>query len=104
MKLEQLLQEMVDAKASDVFIIAGLPLAYEASGQQVRLDTPPFKPADTEAFVRAIYEVSGRNMDRFLDNGNHDEYGQGDPADPVYHHPEIHVPRISLVQRHKRVH
>ena len=28
MKLEQLLQEMVDAKASDVFIIAGLPLAY----------------------------------------------------------------------------
>ncbi|RNL42218.1 type IV pilus twitching motility protein PilT [Paraeggerthella hongkongensis] len=73
MKLEQLLQEMVDAKASDVFIIAGLPLAYEASGQQVRLDTPPFKPADTEAFVRAIYEVSGRSMDRFLDNGNHDE-------------------------------
>ena len=28
MKLEQLLQEMVDAKASDVFIIAGLRLLF----------------------------------------------------------------------------
>ena len=32
MKLEQLLQGMVDAKASDVFIIAGLPLAYSVTG------------------------------------------------------------------------
>ena len=30
MKLEELLREMVDAKASDIFIIAGLPLSYEA--------------------------------------------------------------------------
>ena len=29
MKLEELLREMVDAKASDIFIIAGLPLSYE---------------------------------------------------------------------------
>lgn len=73
MKLEQLLQEMVNAKASDVFIIAGLPLAYEVSGRQARLDTPPFKPADTEVFVRAIYEAAGRSMDRFIENGNHDD-------------------------------
>ena len=73
MKLEQLLQEMVDAKASDVFIIAGLPLAYSVSGRQVRLDSAPFKPADTEAFVGAIYEASGRNMDTFMQNGNHDD-------------------------------
>ena len=73
MKLEQLLQEMVDAKASDVFIIAGLPLAYSVSGRQVRLDSAPFKPADTEAFVGAIYEASGRNMDTFMQNGDHDD-------------------------------
>ncbi len=73
MKLEQLLQEMVDAKASDVFIIAGLPLTYEVSGQQVRLNTPPFKPEDTDSFVRAIYAASGRSMDAFVANGNHDD-------------------------------
>ena len=39
MRLEELLREMVDAKASDIFIIAGLPLAYEVSGRQIRLDS-----------------------------------------------------------------
>lgn len=73
MKLEELLQEMVDAKASDVFIIAGLPLAYEVSGQHIRLDTAPFTPADTETFMKAIYEVSGRSMQHFADNNNHDD-------------------------------
>ncbi|PNV68619.1 type IV pilus twitching motility protein PilT [Enteroscipio rubneri] len=73
MKLEELLQEMVDAKASDVFIIAGLPLAYEVGGRQIRLESAPFTPADTEMFVRAIYEVSDRSMERFIANGNHDD-------------------------------
>lgn len=73
MKLEELLQEMVDAKASDVFIIAGLPLTYEVGGRQIRLESAPFTPADTEMFVRAIYEVSDRSMERFIANGNHDD-------------------------------
>ena len=73
MKLEELLREMVDAKASDIFIIAGLPLSYEVSGRQIRLDSAPLMPDDTETFVRAIYEVSGRSMQRFVDNGNHDD-------------------------------
>ncbi|MFR1639810.1 MAG: type IV pilus twitching motility protein PilT [Eggerthellaceae bacterium] len=73
MKLEELLREMVDAKASDIFIIAGLPLSYEVSGRQIRLDSAPLMPDDTETFVRVIYEVSGRSMQRFVDNGNHDD-------------------------------
>ncbi len=73
MKLEQLLQEMVDAKASDIFIIAGLPLTYEVSGRQIRLDSAPLTPADTEAFVRVIYEALGRSMNAFVDNVNHDD-------------------------------
>ena len=73
MKLEELLREMVDAKASDIFIIAGLPLSYEVSGRQIRLNSAPLMPDDTETFVRAIYEVSGRSMKSFVDNGNHDD-------------------------------
>lgn len=73
MKLTQLLQEMVDAKASDVFIIAGLPLTYEVSGQQIRLDAQPFMPADTEEFVQGIYTVAGRSMEQFVNNNNHDD-------------------------------
>ena len=33
MELKALLQEMIDKKASDVFIVAGLPLTYTADGR-----------------------------------------------------------------------
>ena len=32
MQLKSLLEKMIEVHASDVFIIAGLPLAYQASG------------------------------------------------------------------------
>lgn len=35
MGMDELLQQMIDAKASDIFIIAGLPLTYEADGRQI---------------------------------------------------------------------
>ena len=95
MKLEQLLQEMVDAKASDVFIIAGLPLAYSVSGRQVRLDSAPFKPADTEAFVGAIYEASGRNMDTFMQNGNHDDDFSFAPVS--YTHLDVYKRQLAML-------
>ena len=39
MQLKSLLEKMIEVHASDVFIIAGLPLAYQASGSHVRTDT-----------------------------------------------------------------
>ena len=73
MDLKQLLKQMVDTKASDIFIIAGLPLTYEVGGRQVRLDMPPLKPQDTAEFVEAIYEASGRKMKNFTNSGNKDD-------------------------------
>ncbi len=73
MALKQLLKQMVDLKASDVFIIAGLPLSYQASGIHVRSKSAPLMPAETEAYVRAIYELAGRDMSIFVNNLNHDE-------------------------------
>ena len=54
MELKALLQEMIDKKASDVFIVAGLPLTYTADGRQVRMDMAPLMPADTKELVDAI--------------------------------------------------
>lgn len=73
MNFQELLKQMVDLKASDVFVVAGLPLSYQASGRQVRGDGDPMMPADTELFVRAIYDASGRSMDAFLASQNHDD-------------------------------
>lgn len=73
MELKTLLQEMIDKKASDVFIVAGLPLTYTADGRQVRMDMAPLMPADTKALVEAIYSLSGRDVAIFLDGHNHDD-------------------------------
>ena len=73
MELKALLQEMIDKKASDVFIVAGLPLTYTADGRQVRMDMAPLMPADTKELVDAIYELSGRNEQIFMDGYNHDD-------------------------------
>ncbi len=61
MELEEFLQQMIDAKASDVYIEAGLPLTYRVSGKQVRLDADPMKPADTEEIIRSIYVLAHRD-------------------------------------------
>lgn len=73
MEFKQILKQMVDIKASDIFIVAGLPFSYELNGRQVRLETPSLTPHDTEEFVRALYAESGRNVDYFADSRNHDD-------------------------------
>ena len=73
MELKELLAQMIEVKASDVFFIAGLPLAYQASGVQVRSGDSPLMPSDTEAVVRAIYQIAGRDISTFEHKENHDE-------------------------------
>ncbi len=73
MKLTELLQEMVNEKASDIFVVAGLPLSYKIGGRQVRLSTDPLTPRDTRALVTAVYDIAERDYAMFLNNGNHDE-------------------------------
>ena len=69
----QLLKQFLDAKASDVFIVAGLPLTYAVGGRQVRLDAPALKPADTQMMVEAIYRIAGRDITLFRNALNHDD-------------------------------
>ena len=73
MNLTEYLQHMIEVGASDVFIVAGLPLTYRAGGRQVREGDAPLMPADTEDAVRAIFAVAHRDVERFLTSGNHDE-------------------------------
>lgn len=73
MQFQNLLKEMINVKASDVFINAGLPLSYAAAGQHVRTDTEPLTPSDAKSFVSAIYELAGRDMEPFERSMNHDD-------------------------------
>ena len=73
MELEATLRNMIDRKASDIFVVAGLPLSYKVGGKQIRCDMDRLMPADTESFVREIYRLAGRDFSHFEDNYNHDE-------------------------------
>ena len=73
MQLKSLLEKMIEVHASDVFIIAGLPLAYQAGGSHVRTDTPPLTPADTQEYIETVYKLAGRDLSLFTDSVNHDD-------------------------------
>lgn len=73
MLLSDLLKQVIDMKASDVFVVAGLPLTCKVNGRQERLDTEPLKPENTRSVVEAIYDIAGRDFNEFLSNSNSDE-------------------------------
>lgn len=73
MELEALLKEMIQNKASDIFIEAGMPITYSANGQLVRTDGEILKPAQTQEVIAEIYRLANRDINLILDNVNHDE-------------------------------
>ncbi len=73
MELKPLLKNMIDANASDIFVVAGLPLSYEAHGVIHHLGTDMLMPKDTQEVVEAIYMLADRDFSIMRDNHNHDE-------------------------------
>lgn len=73
MTLQNLLKQMVDLHASDIFVIAGLPLSYRISSRHKRGEGAPLTPADTKRIVDELYELAGRDPNEFARLHNHDE-------------------------------
>ena len=73
MELKPLLKDMIDAKASDIFVVAGLPLSYQAHGVIHQLNDIHLMPANTQEVIEAIYQLANRDFSGMRNNGNHDE-------------------------------
>ena len=73
MEVRQMLQQALDCGASDIFIIAGLPLTYKVNGRQRRCGER-LMPADTEAALRAIYALAGRDAARLRQSDADDDF------------------------------
>ena len=71
MALIDILQEAVSREASDVLIIAGLPVSYKVSGRIDRVGERIF-PDQTQALAEELYALDKRPMDRFLETGDDD--------------------------------
>ncbi len=67
-----ILTSATQAKASDIFIVAGLALSYKVNGE-IRSEGDRLMPADTEVLIRDIYHLAGdRSMEKFLEYGDDD--------------------------------
>lgn len=61
MQIEQILRRAIDLGASDIFVVAGLPLTFKVRGGQERDPAEQgLSPEMTRAFAQAVYSVAGR--------------------------------------------
>lgn len=71
MTLHNILTSATQKDASDVFIIAGIPITYKIKGLQDRDDSGIMKPDDINAIIDEIYEAAGRektNLEKSFDD------------------------------------
>ncbi len=72
MELTTLLQNAVDAKASDIFIIAGQPVSYKIKGSIYPQSSIKVMPDLSAQLIHAIYAKANRSIDAFLASGDDD--------------------------------
>ena len=73
MDVKELLKQAVYEGASDIFIVAGLPVSYRLEGAITKKSEEKLMPADTLEILRQIYELDGQaDFDRLLTVGDDD--------------------------------
>jgi len=71
--LLETLKKAIDENASDVFIVAGLPLSMKVKGEIIKITPDRLMPDDTAKIIKEIYEVAKNpNYDRFIETGDAD--------------------------------
>ena len=73
MRLQDILKEATLRDASDIFIIAGLPVTFKVKGTQNRADGGILKPADIDPIIDEIYAIANRKKS-ILDQGLDDDF------------------------------
>lgn len=75
-----LLKQAVTKGASDIFIVAGLPVSMRLQGNIMRIGEERLLPDDTYSVISQIYEMAGgRSMD-ILSNGGDDDFSFAIPG------------------------
>lgn len=73
MDVKELLKQAVLENASDIFIVAGLPVSYRLDGSIVRKSEHKLTPADTSDLLRQIYELDIQaDWEKLLKRGDDD--------------------------------
>jgi len=68
----QLLSDAVREKASDIFIISGLPLSFKVGSEIESREENILLPEDTERIIKEAYALAGRESLRLTEKGDDD--------------------------------
>lgn len=72
-KIIDIMKEAIEMEASDIFIVAGLPITVKASGGIKNYSMDFMKPKDCEELIQEIYEIAnGRDLDLVREGGDDD--------------------------------
>ncbi len=72
MSAEEIMRLAAEKQASDIFIIAGLPLSLKVNNQIQRYQEDILKPEDTDRIIHELYGLGMRSPDRMLAIGDDD--------------------------------
>lgn len=72
--INTILKNAVDAGASDIFIISGLPVAQKVNGVQQRIGEQRLMPEDTAGIISQIYTICGRDTSKYLHEQVDDDF------------------------------
>ena len=68
-----LLEQAVDQQASDIFIVAGLPVSFRRHNQILKENEDRMLPPDTEQLLKEIYEMADhRDIRKLYETGDDD--------------------------------
>ncbi|NCB33238.1 MAG: type IV pili twitching motility protein PilT, partial [Erysipelotrichia bacterium] len=71
--IHEILQKAVDSRASDIFIVAGLPVSMRKNDRIILEEGDILTPEDTRHLVEAIYDLTnGRDIEPLLTEGDDD--------------------------------
>ncbi|WRS26456.1 PilT/PilU family type 4a pilus ATPase [Oscillospiraceae bacterium MB08-C2-2] len=74
MDILQLLQDAVEKNASDVFIVAGLPVTFKINGHMLPVDDTKLDPGATEELIRGIYRLADSRNPALASQGGDDDF------------------------------
>lgn len=80
MDIKEILQKAVSEKASDIFIVAGLPVSLRKNGIISRLDEIRLLPPDTEELISQIYSMAGNRDLATVSDGGDDDFSFAVPG------------------------
>lgn len=89
LELLDYLRFAVEAKASDLFIVAGGPVCVKLEKRMTPVGGERVFPQETERLIMALYQQAQRSPDRFLSRGDDDFSFSVGGAGPV---PGQHLP------------